>query len=94
MDFIGDGRVDRFGLGGQYHNLTWKRLTLSPFAYVNTSRADGYEGASLGVEGKLALSPKAELRLTLEHSEGDVVENTVKGEDEGLGLTLGIDLRF
>jgi hypothetical protein len=94
VDFIGDGRVDRTRLGARYHGLTAGRLRLDPFAYVNLSGWDGWEGVSVGAEGYVRLTPKVDLRFKLEYSESDVVENTVKGKDEGFGLTVGLEARY
>jgi len=59
-----------------------------------TSRADGHEGASIGIEGLFRFHPRMRLRMRLEHNEGDVIENTVKGKDEGLIFVAGLDASF
>ena len=94
VDSIGDGEVDRLRLGAQYYDLGRGRWRWAPFAYVDMSEAQGYEGVSLGTEGNIRLSSAVELSFKLEYNENDVIENTVKGKDDGLSLALGVDVRF
>ncbi|MHC5053649.1 MAG: hypothetical protein ACYTKD_02905 [Planctomycetota bacterium] len=94
VDFIGGGKVDRLRFGAQVHGVGRGPCALAPFAYLNASRADGHEGASVGVEGLFRFHPRMRLRVTLEHNEGDVIENTVKGKEEGFWATLGLDASF
>jgi len=94
VDFIGAGKVARLRLGAQVHGLGRGWFALSPFAYLNSSRADGHEGASIGIEGLFRFHPRMRLRMRLEHNEGDVIENTVKGKEEGLTATFGVDASF
>ncbi len=94
VDFIGGGKVDRLRLGAQMHGMGHGWFALSPFVYLNSSSADGHEGASIGVEGLFRFHPRMRLRVRLEHNEGDVIENTVKGKDEGFRATFGLDTCF
>jgi hypothetical protein len=94
VDFIGDGDVDRWRFGLQYFNLGWERLRFHPFVYLNSRKSLRYEGISVGLETYVEVSPGYDLRIKLEHNDGDIVENTVKGKDKGFGAVFGIDARF
>ena len=48
----------------------------------------------MGLETYVGLSPRCDLRIKLEHNDGDIVENMVKGKDEGFTATAGLDVSF
>ncbi len=103
VDFIGDGKVDSFRIGGQYNNLKLFESkyfpSLSPYAYLNTNKSLDYEGFSAGVKASLPIKQAVvPVKLALWGKAGydkdDVLENTVKGKDKGFNAVLGLTAKF
>ncbi len=94
-DFIGDGEVDHLRLGGQYKNINIGKIKVSPFAYINAARSDlDYNGFSVGAEASLPLSKNIGLRGKMEYNKDDILENTVKGKDNGFNAVVGLEARI
>ena len=94
VDFIGDGEVDRLRLGVEFRNLRLGRLSVAPFAYANFSTPLAYQGSYLGTELRVHAARVFELRASMGWSDNDMVENIVKGHEDGFRLRAGIDIRF
>ncbi|MBU4502910.1 MAG: hypothetical protein KKA79_10020 [Nanoarchaeota archaeon] len=98
VDFLGGGEVDHLRLGGQYNNLKLidkeQFPTLSPFIYINTDKSFDYKGFSIGTEADLAIFDTLSLTGKFDYSKNDIMENTVKGKEEGFNFYLGIKKSF
>ncbi|PIN80635.1 hypothetical protein COV11_03680 [Candidatus Woesearchaeota archaeon CG10_big_fil_rev_8_21_14_0_10_30_7] len=94
VNFIGDGKVDKYRLGGQLNNIPVGKYQFSPFYYVTTNTKFNHEGYSAGFELKKQLNKSVDFRVKLEHNDKDLLENSVKGEREGFNVVLGFDIKF
>ncbi|MDP2909217.1 MAG: hypothetical protein Q8N77_05405 [Nanoarchaeota archaeon] len=97
-DFIGGGKVDCLRFGGQYSDLDLGEHkyipTVSPFAYINTTKSLNYQGFSVGIEAKLPVTKTTKLRAKVEYNHDDMIENRIKGKDEGLNFVAGLYVQF
>jgi len=93
-DFLGSSQTDTFRLGCRYHNLKTPYLSFSPYAFFNTDRNLKPKGFSVGTEVSVPIGKIKSIFLKIEYNEGDILENKIKGEEEGLNLSGGIEVLF
>ncbi len=94
VNFIGDGEVKNYRAGGQVNNLRLGEYKFSPFYYVDTDLSFNHTGYSTGLQVNKQLKGNVDLRFKVEHNNNDLLENVVKGEDEGWNFVVGIDVKF
>ncbi len=94
VDWIGAGDVDRLRFGAVVCELGTAWISVDPFLFVTTDRALAYKGISCGADLRVKLDPDICLRLRMEYSENDVVENVVKAEANGVSFVLGVEYWF
>ncbi|MBS3113874.1 hypothetical protein J4448_02110 [Candidatus Woesearchaeota archaeon] len=86
-------------IGAEYHNIRLGKSEnaprISPFMYL-TMRYDPlrYSGISAGTEFNVPISPRFELTGKADYSRNDIMENTVKGKNEGFNFSVGLMGRF
>jgi len=94
-DFIGEGEVNHLRFGGEYQNIDVGKVKISPFIYVNTARSNlDYKGFSAGAKASLPVSKNVHLRSKVEYNQNDILENAVKGEENGFNFVAGIEKSF
>jgi hypothetical protein len=98
-DLIGESELNRIRIGGR---LVDKKLwnsdlafRTSPFMYGNINKTNGgLEGVSVGVELFKPLTDCLGISVKYEFNIDDVIENGIKGEDEGHNVTVGLELKL
>ena len=93
-DFLGSSQTDTLRLGGKYHHLKTPYLSFSPYAFFNTDRNLKPKGFSVGTEVSVPIGKRKSIFLKIEYNKGDILENTIKGEEEGLNLSGGLEVLF
>jgi len=93
-DFLGSSQTDTLRLGCRYHNLKVPYLSFSPYAFFNTDRNLKPKGFSVGTEVSVPIGKIRSIFLKIEYNEGDILENTIKGEEEGLNFSGGLEVLF
>ncbi|MBI2564643.1 hypothetical protein HYV79_01490 [Candidatus Woesearchaeota archaeon] len=92
LDFIQDGRMNTRRLGGEYV-LTINRAKIKPFGYANFEKSGNWKGDSTGLEIEINKSNHF-FSARAEWNYSDVIENTIKGKEEGVYGTFGYRLEF
>lgn len=94
-DWFGGGNLDTLRLGSEYYGINLGKFRINPFIYFDLRRTSfGWKGFSAGSEFLLAVTTSTALRSKVEYSVDDVLENEVKGKDNGINFVLGIDVNF
>lgn len=96
VDFIGDGKLKQLRLGGSYRNYSIHGVALTPFVYLNFKRPSfEYLGLSAGLEFAIqtAVSGVA-LTGKIEYNDNDLMENRIKGEEEKLKFSTGLEIKL
>ena len=93
-DFLGSSQTDTIRFGCRYHNLKVPYLSFSPYAFFNTDRNLNPKGFSVGTEVSVPIGKRKSIFLKIEYNKGDILENTIKGEEEGLNLSGGLEVLF
>ena len=95
VDFIGDGNLNRLRFEGRYNNVPIiKGISLSPVLALNLSKSGNYEGILSGAEAKCKLSERIGIRAKVQYSKNDLVENEIKGRNNGINFQFGLDFNW
>lgn len=93
-DFIGAGEVDVFRTGLKYNNLLSNKLKLSPFLALTSNKKTRSNNFSYGIEAKLKLLKNTSLLFKTEYNKNDILENEIKGKNNGWSTSFGISIKF
>jgi len=98
IDFIGDGNVDRLRFGGQYHQINLGKgkhaPKISPFVYCNFNKSFDPKGISLGTELAIPLTKSSYISIKADYDKNDILENRIKGKDNGFNITGNFTIDF
>jgi len=99
--FVSGGDLNVLRFGGKVHGIKLAEkmpFILSPFAYVNVSKAPlEYKGVLTGVDISVQLSKapfSCSLNGQIEYSNNDLIETIIKREKEQGSFSLGVSLWF
>ena len=97
--YIGESKLDRVRAGLKLVNKpisdAERALQRSPFAYTNFSRKHlNPKGYSAGLELFKPITKRLGISAKYEYNKDDVLENTVKGEDNGHNFTIGLEMKL
>ncbi|MBN1644474.1 hypothetical protein JW851_00340 [Candidatus Woesearchaeota archaeon] len=95
VDFIGHGKARHLRTGGKLH-MTEKGINIRPFLYINSSRGRifKYKGISSGLELALGMPDSLEIIVGAGFNENDLIENDVKGKENGIDFTVGVNIIY
>lgn len=95
VDFIGHGKVRHLRTGGQLHTMN-NGISFRPFLYLNSTRGRifAYTGVSAGIEITLGVPDTLEVIVKLGFNENDIVENDIKGKNNGLEVNAGLNITY
>ena len=95
-DPIGKGEVNTLTVGGQYNNFKLiNNFMIHPHASIDLERKSlKPKGFSAGVGLELRISDNAAITTDIRYSEDDIMENTVKGKDNGYNIKTGVIYEF
>ncbi|MEK6858103.1 MAG: hypothetical protein AABX39_05945 [Nanoarchaeota archaeon] len=94
INFLGGGEVGNYRAGLQINNLRALGLKLSPSYHFDTNLSGQQTGYSAGLQINKSLRKNVDLRVKAEYNKDDLLENIVKGEDNGWNFVVGVDVRF
>jgi len=83
-----DVDINRFGL--KLFDFEFKGIKFSPFAYMNLNDDFDYKGCYIGVDCKIPITKDLAVTLGVAYSHNDVIHNSIRGVDEGLGVKFRI----
>lgn len=103
VDFIGDGKLNTLRFGAKMHDIPLSNkknsICLSPYGALNINKDFlGYRGILAGLDVVVPIyssnGNSFGIKGTLEYSNGDTLENLIKGEDAGVNFSFGAVIRF
>ncbi len=104
LDFIGDGKLNTLRFGAKMHDISCDfskkiPISLSPYFALNINRDfSDYRGILAGIDVGVPIyssnSGSFGIKGTLEYSNGDTLENVIKGEDQGVNFSFGAVIKF
>jgi len=95
VDFIGHGKTRHFRTGGKLH-MRDTGINLRSYLYLNSSRGKNfaYKGVSAGIEISVGQPGMWEVLVEIGFNENDLIENDIKGKENGIDFSAGLNLRY
>jgi len=95
VDFIGHGKTRHFRTGGKLH-MRNTGINFRPYVYLNSSRGKNfaYKGVSAGIEISVGQPGMLEILAQIGFNENDLIQNDIKGKENGIDFSAGIFLTY